>query len=180
MIEAADLDWTNNSNGRTAIAKLQLLPAVKPILHNPSLYNSCLDNSLLDAVRKWLEPLPQPAPKGSLPAYDIQKEMFRWLENIHPTTDLLRESGIGKVVLYYTKDVRPQMGIKRQAENLMREWARPILGRSADYRTKQYQKANVDLEYVLLVAFLSHFVSFPFLFIEFPSLIKSLLLPCSH
>ncbi|RPA76019.1 hypothetical protein BJ508DRAFT_417749 [Ascobolus immersus RN42] len=148
MIQAADDDWTANLTGKPTYSKVRLLPEVKPVLHNPSLYNSCLDNSLLDAVRKWLEPLPKPEPKGSLPGYDIQKEMFRWLEQIHPTTDLLRESGIGKVVLYYTKDVRPQMGIKRQAENLMREWARPILGRSADYRTKQYEKANVDLDEV--------------------------------
>jgi len=53
-------------------------------------------------------------------------------------------SGIGKVILFYTKSKRPEPGIKRQAEKLLADWTRPILQRTDDYSKKVFQTAEYD------------------------------------
>lgn len=70
---------------------------------------------MLESVRLWLEPLPD----ASLPAYSIQKEMFAALEELPIKTVHLRESGIGKVVLFYQQSRKPQVSIKHIAEKLV-------------------------------------------------------------
>lgn len=145
MRQAAENDQEANANSQPATSKLRLLPELKQILANPSIANTAIDNSIMDEIRMWLEPL---RTTNVLPAYEIQKELFKWLETIHPSTDILRESGIGKIVLFYTKDARPQNHIKKSATNLVLEWSRPILGKSADYKTKPVQMAEYDPEYV--------------------------------
>lgn len=138
MIEAANRDQEANENGQPAVHKMAMLEDVKAILQRPNLMATAMDNNLLEAMRRWLEPLPNKA----LPAYSIQKVMFEIMGKMKITTDYLRESGIGKIVLFYTKDRRPQMHIKREANRLVREWSRPILGRSDDYHSREIPTAN--------------------------------------
>jgi hypothetical protein len=57
-------------------------------------------------------------------------------------------SGIGKVVLYYTKSKKPEIGIKRTAERLLGEWSRPILKRSDDYKKRKVVTKEFDHQYV--------------------------------
>lgn len=145
MMRAAEDDYQEVLAGRPALHKLQMLDEVRNVMNKPNLIASCMDNNLLSAVKRWLEPLN----KHSLPAHTIQKELFTWLATIKPSTDILRESGIGRIVSFYTKDIRPAAEIKRQAEVLVREWSRPILGKSDDYRTKAFERRRFD-PYVLL------------------------------
>jgi hypothetical protein len=49
----------------------------------------------------------------------------------------LKESYLGRVVLFYTKAPKVQGPIKRQADNLVQAWSRPILGRSSDMRNRK-------------------------------------------
>lgn len=49
----------------------------------------------------------------------------------------LKESYLGRVVLFYTKAPKVQGPIKRQADNLVQSWSRPILGRSSDMRNRK-------------------------------------------
>lgn len=49
----------------------------------------------------------------------------------------LKESYLGRVVLFYTKAPRVQGPIKRQADSLVQAWSRPILGRSSDMRNRK-------------------------------------------
>lgn len=97
------------------------------------LYDSILENNLLDSVRMWLEPLPD----RSLPALDIQRVLFKALVQLPIQTDHLRESGVGKVVLFYQKSKRSDPTIKRVADRLVGEWSRPIIKRSANFRDRQ-------------------------------------------
>ena len=69
MIKAATLDVDKNSQGQIATEKLKLLSKVTDVLARADLAISILDNNLLEAVRLWLEPLPD----ASMPAYQIQK-----------------------------------------------------------------------------------------------------------
>ncbi|KAK9242663.1 hypothetical protein V1506DRAFT_464323 [Lipomyces tetrasporus] len=145
MRQAAIKDAEAIKDGVPATHKLQMLPEVRDVLQKHSLYDSILDNNLLESVRLWLEPLPD----ASLPAYSIQRELFVALEELPIKTVHLRESGIGRVVLFYQKSRKPQLGIKRIADKLVGEcwlgccmwsrtillmaegdWSRPIMGRN--------------------------------------------------
>jgi transcription factor SPN1 len=92
-----------------------------------------MDNNLLDAVRRWLEPLPD----RSLPALNIQRELFGTIRKMEfIDTSVLKESGLGKIVLFYTKCKRVTPDIARIADELVSTWSRPIIKRSASYRDK--------------------------------------------
>ncbi|KAK9453106.1 hypothetical protein V1511DRAFT_505665 [Dipodascopsis uninucleata] len=125
MRQAAIRDAEAIKDGIPATHKLSMLSEVRDVLQKHTLYDSILDNNLLESVRLWLEPLPD----ASLPAYSIQREMFSALEELPIKSTHLRESGIGKIVLFYHKSKRPQHGIKRIADKLVADWSRPIIGR---------------------------------------------------
>ncbi|KAK7203335.1 hypothetical protein BZA70DRAFT_283447 [Myxozyma melibiosi] len=126
MREAAMRDAEAIKDGLPAVHKLKMLPEVRSILQKHSLYDSILDNNMLESVRLWLEPLPD----ASLPSYSIQKEMFAALEELPIKTTHLRESGVGKVVLFYQQSRKPEVSIKHIAEKLVGDWSRPIISRN--------------------------------------------------
>jgi transcription factor SPN1 len=149
MAAAAEADNDGRQRGEPARHKLKLLPEVVALLNKNTLKDSIVDpeTNLLEAVRFFLEPLSD----GSLPAYDIQKELFLALAKLPVNKDSLVASGIGKVIMFYIKSKRPELVIKRQAERLFTDWTRPILRRTDDYRKKEFVQADYDPTYVLVV-----------------------------
>ncbi|KAL8956286.1 MAG: hypothetical protein Q9183_006350 [Haloplaca sp. 2 TL-2023] len=146
MAEAAELDVRARQQNppKPASHKLRLLPEVTALLNRNSreIESAIVDaeNNLLESVRFFLEPLSD----GSLPAYNIQRELFAALARLPIDKEGLISSGIGKVVLFYTKSKKPEPNIKRQAERLLTEWSRPILSRSDDFRKRQLQTVDYD------------------------------------
>lgn len=146
MADAAEQDVRARSSNppRPAMHKLRLLPEVSALLNRNGreIENAIVDpeNNLLESVRFFLEPLND----GSLPAYNIQRELFASLGRLPIGKEALVSSGIGKVVLFYTKSKKPEPSIKRQAERLLGEWTRPILKRSDDYRKRVLETADYD------------------------------------
>ena len=146
MAEAAEADVQARQSHppKPAMHKLRLLPEVTALLNRNSrdVESAIVDpeNNLLESVRFFLEPLSD----GSLPAYNIQRELFASLAKLPIDKESLISSGIGKVILFYTKSKKPEMGIKRAAERLLGEWTRPILKRSDDYRKRHLQSADYD------------------------------------
>jgi hypothetical protein len=150
MTDAAKWDNEGRDRGEPAMHKLKLLPEVVALLNKNTLRESLVDPdiNLLQAVRFFLEPLND----GSLPAYNIQRELFSALAKLPITKDSLVASGIGKVIMFYMKSKRPEFNIKRQAERLFADWTRPILKQSDDYRKKDFQQADYDPTYVPFVS----------------------------
>lgn len=144
MANAAEADSIARREGKPAMQKLKMLPEVTALLNRNNLRDQLVDpeTNILEAVRFFLEP--QDDPGGSLPAYNIQRELFNSLSQLPINKDALVASGIGKVVLFYTKSNKPEESIKRQAERLLGTWTRPILKRSDDYRKRQIAQASVD------------------------------------
>ncbi|KAI9800427.1 MAG: Transcription factor iws1 [Piccolia ochrophora] len=142
MVTAAQVDNESRKNGHAAMQKLKLLPDVVALLNRNTLAHALVDPeaNLIEAVRFFLEPLSD----GSLPAYNIQRDLFSALAKLPITLEALTASGIGKVTLFYTKSKRPEPGIKRMAEKLLAEWSRPILKRSDDFRKRQLASADYD------------------------------------
>jgi transcription factor SPN1 len=142
MITAASADADAVGSGKPASAKLILLPEVIALMNRNTYVQALLDpeTNLLEAVRFFLEPLSD----GSLPAYNIQKELFAVLGKLPMNKETLISSGIGKVIAFYKKSKRPEPAIKRQATKLMEDWSRPILQRSDDYTKKTFATAVYD------------------------------------
>ncbi|CCG80524.1 Transcription factor iws1 [Taphrina deformans PYCC 5710] len=137
---AAQADAEANASKKIATAKLRLLPEVTRILRSQTLYDSILDNNMLVSMKHWLEPLPD----KSLPALNIQRTIFEALQALPIKTEHLRESGVGKVVLFYKKSKKPEQFIQVQANNLISEWSRPIIRKSASHKTKRVKTADYD------------------------------------
>ncbi|KAL5002587.1 transcription factor iws1 [Aspergillus recurvatus] len=142
MTHAAQMDAINRREGKPAMHKLKMLPEVVSLLNRNQYVNSLVDPeiNLLEAVKFFLEPLDD----GSLPAYNIQRDLMTALGKLPINKETLIASGIGKVVVFYTRSKRPEPGIKRMAERLLAEWTRPILQRSDDYSKRVYQEAEFD------------------------------------
>lgn len=142
MAEAAQADTQARDQNKPAMHKLQLLPEVVALLNRNTLQQALVDPdiNLLEAVRFFLEPLND----GSLPAYNIQRELFQCLAKLPVTKDALVASGIGKVVHFYTRSPKAEQTIKRQAERLVGEWTRPILKRTDDYRKREFVEADYN------------------------------------
>jgi transcription factor SPN1 len=158
MVDAAQADGKARDAGKPAMFKLKMLPEVVALLNRNTIQHTILDPELnfLEAVKFFLEPLSD----GSLPAYNIQSELFAALAKLPINTESLLASGIGKVALFYTKSKRPEISIKRQAERLMGEWSRPILKRSDDYRQRKFIESEYDPTYVFSYQLFFH-LAFP-------------------
>ncbi|KNZ58093.1 hypothetical protein VP01_19g11 [Puccinia sorghi] len=115
MLDAVDMDNQANEERRPATAKLMLLPLVKSTLQKSHLETAIIDNGLLEAVKKWLEPLPD----RSLPALNIQTELLEQLKKMSIDTQSLKSSELGKIVLFYTKCPRVGPKVKRMADELV-------------------------------------------------------------
>lgn len=131
-----------NAKGLVAMQKVKLLPKVVSVLSKANLADTILDNNLLQSVRIWLEPLPD----GSLPSFEIQKSLFAALNDLPIKTEHLKESGLGRVVIFYTKSKRVEPQLARLAEKLVAEWTRPIIGASDNYRDKRILQLEFDSE----------------------------------
>ena len=157
MLAAAADDEQANKEKLPATAKLRLLPQVVETLrkcvlcplyhafHSHNLYRTALsqsiiDNNLLEGVCRWLEPLPD----KSLPALDIQREFFPLLKKMEfIDTNVLKESRLGRVVVFYTKCKRVSPDIQRMANSLVSAWSRPIIKRSASYRDRSIRTVDI-------------------------------------
>ncbi|GAA5887017.1 hypothetical protein JCM6882_009417 [Rhodosporidiobolus microsporus] len=126
MMTACDQDLEENELGRPAVHKLRLLPQVVEIMQKTALAETIVENGMLEAVKRWLEPLPD----RSLPALNIQRPLFNLLRTITIETSALKSSGLGKIVYFYTKCKRVDPAVARVANQLVSDWMRPILRRS--------------------------------------------------
>lgn len=135
MIRAANTDVERISQGQIATEKLKLLKDIVDVLSKADLAISILDNNLLEAVRLWLEPLPD----ASMPAYQIQKEMIHALTSLPIKTDHLVASGIGKVLVFYQRSKRVEPNLKKIVNRLIGDWTRPILNKSDSYKDRHIQ-----------------------------------------
>lgn len=141
-IETLNKRIETGDNSLIVMQKVKLLPKVVSVLSKANLADTILDNNLLQSVRIWLEPLPD----GSLPSFEIQKSLFAAIERLPIKTEHLKESGLGRVVIFYTKSKRVEPQLARLADRLIAEWTRPIIGASDNYRDKRIMQLEFDAE----------------------------------
>ncbi|KAM0244819.1 hypothetical protein ACHAP5_005942 [Fusarium lateritium] len=144
MEQACQADNQAREAGQPALHKLKLLPEVAAILNRNNVQHAVLDpdTNFLQHVKFFLEPLND----GSLPAYNIQRDIFNALAKMNIEKESLLSSGIGRVVIFYTQSKRPEPSIKRVAHRLLRDWSRPILNRTDDYKKRQIETRDYDYD----------------------------------
>ncbi|KAJ1668572.1 Transcription factor iws1 [Coemansia sp. RSA 1813] len=141
MRDAAYRDIDDNKDRLPAIHKLSMLPEVIEELGKTQLYEAFLDNNIIDSIRLWLEPLDD----GSLPNLDVQNAMLDCLKRLPIRRDHLRESGIGKIILFMSRCPRISEHNRRVCEQFVQQWSRMVLRLSSDYRDRRVKEAAVDL-----------------------------------
>nr|POE84604.1 transcription factor iws1 [Quercus suber] len=143
MAAACEADAKARERGDPATQKLKVLPEVVEMLNRNTIQSQIVDPdvNILEAVRFMLEPADMDA---ALPNYQIQRELFAILSNLKMNKEALVASGIGKVVLFYTKSIQPQPQIRRQAEKLVGEWMRVVLNKGKDMSNRPVETRTFD------------------------------------
>ena len=72
----------------------------------------------------------------SLPSLEIQRKLMAILKLLPIRTDHLRETGLGRVIMFYAKCDRVLPEIKKIVAELLDKWMRPIMKRSDDYKDR--------------------------------------------
>ncbi|KAI6230615.1 TFIIS N-terminal domain-containing protein [Aphelenchoides fujianensis] len=123
MTRAAEDDRKSNEQRQPAFQKQKLLPVVKQTLLRVDWFEALLDNGMMSAVSEWLAPLPD----KSLSSLEIRTTLLKILHDF-PNLEqgILRQSGLGKAVMYLLKHPRESKENKLRAAKLIREWSRPI------------------------------------------------------
>ena len=119
MREAAEEDRRLLANNRPATRKLSMLNIVRSLLLKADMKHALIDNGILTAITEWLSPV-----SGHiLPSVSIRETLLKHLAEFRiQEPDLLKESGIGKAVMYLYRHPRETRENKRRAGHLISEF----------------------------------------------------------
>eukprot|EP00475_Leptophrys_vorax_P038844 TRINITY_DN6934_c0_g1_i1.p1 TRINITY_DN6934_c0_g1~~TRINITY_DN6934_c0_g1_i1.p1 ORF type:complete len:425 (-),score=29.15 TRINITY_DN6934_c0_g1_i1:102-1328(-) len=137
MRRAAEDDADSNRRGRPAIAKLRMLAELMGTLRKKHLQREFLDRGVFSYLKDWLEPLPD----LSLPNIKIRTSILELLGelpidvgNNSERRRQLKESGLGRVVMFLSKLPEETVQNRKLARDLVDTWSRPIFEKSIHYR----------------------------------------------
>eukprot|EP01114_Cavostelium_apophysatum_P015510 TRINITY_DN4233_c0_g1_i4.p1 TRINITY_DN4233_c0_g1~~TRINITY_DN4233_c0_g1_i4.p1 ORF type:complete len:350 (+),score=136.21 TRINITY_DN4233_c0_g1_i4:1-1050(+) len=134
MEVAAEDDCKDNKEGKPALHKLKMLGEVLAQLEKKNLQQLFIENHILGTVRKWLEPLPD----RSLPNMKIREGLLQAMQKWGAIeTEELKDSGIGKVIMFLSKHPNETPMNKNVAKQLIERWSRPIFGISEQYKDNE-------------------------------------------
>ncbi|KAH7729219.1 IWS1 C-terminus family protein [Aphelenchoides avenae] len=146
MERAAHLDRQANQDRKPAFQKHKMLQIVRSALLRADYFEALLDNRMMNAVAEWLAPLPD----KSLPSLEVRTTILKILEGFPRLEQgILKQSGLGKAVMFLFKHPRETRENKLIAAKLIREWARPIFNIDSDYRSlSREERVQQDLTHM--------------------------------
>lgn len=119
MITQLEQDYESNKNNRPALQRLKNLDELEKLLKSNALQKPLLENGILDVIKQYLEPLPD----NTLPNIKIKKAMLEVLDYLPvKRKHILNSNGIGKIVNFYSKNVRESDDVRCLATNLVKKW----------------------------------------------------------
>lgn len=127
---AAKEDRELNFAGKPATRKMTMWKTVWHHLTKVDLQLAFIEANALSVMTDWLAPMPD----KSLPHVVIRKNFLKLLQEIKiEDSTRLKESGIGKAVMYLYRHPKEDRDIKHLAGQIITDWARPIFHKNADY-----------------------------------------------
>ncbi|XP_010538391.1 PREDICTED: protein IWS1 homolog 2-like [Tarenaya hassleriana] len=138
----AEEDADLNRQGKPAVNKLKKLPLLTEVLAKKQLQSEFLDHGVLTLLKNWLEPLPD----GSLPNINIRAAILKILTDFpidldqYDRREQLKNSGLGKVIMFLSKSDEETTSNRRLAKDLVDKWSRPIFNKSTRFEDMR----NVD------------------------------------
>ncbi|VDN99071.1 unnamed protein product [Rodentolepis nana] len=143
MRDAAEEDRRLLASNKPAIKKVGMLKDVEQLLLRADAGQALIDNGMLTAIAEWLSPV-----SGRiLPSLSIRDCLLKHLKEFHiEETDLLKESGIGKAVMFIYKHPLETPANKKLAYSLITAWSRPIFKLPLDYSSlSREERKEMDL-----------------------------------
>ncbi|CAI5497214.1 unnamed protein product [Closterium sp. Naga37s-1] len=137
MLKAAEDDATANRQHRPAINKLRMLPEMLNTLRKKHLQREFLDRGVFSYLKNWLEPLPDlslPNIKIRTSILELVKELPIDVGGSPERRRQLKESGLGRVVMFLSKLPEETVQNRKLARDLVDMWSRPIFEKSTHYR----------------------------------------------
>ncbi|KAF9763736.1 Transcription factor IWS1 [Nosema granulosis] len=122
LMECVEEDNRNNRAKKPGTKKLEHLDFFIQSLLSKKLQESLIEENILGVVKMWLEPLPD----RSLPNIAIRKRLIETVKVLNVDRSHLLESGIGKVIHFYSINPKEDIEVKKQALEIIQKWTRKI------------------------------------------------------
>lgn len=123
MRDLYNKDLELNASSNPAHFKIDNIEDICSKIIKKGTQEAFLKLGILKELKLWLEPLPD----NSLPNQKIKRAILDLLIHLRVTKMDLLNSGVGKIVHFYSKNSREAMDIRKMSINIMKAWKSMII-----------------------------------------------------